>query len=194
MWRPEASVTPNTALLNPQLPVHAYFDEDLLNLEEELIFKRGPQYAGHSLLVPERDDFCVLPHRDNGVTLVHNEHGVRLISNVCRHRQSTILTGRGNTQRISCPLHRWTYDGTGELLTAPRFASKPCLALETFPSVQWNGLHFTGCDPSTVLKEIPSRYASLLSFEHMRFGHMEVHDCKYNWKTFVEFYLSLIHI
>jgi choline monooxygenase len=194
MWRPEASVTPNTALLNPQLPVHAYFDKELLKQEEELIFRQGPQYAGHSLLVPERDDFCVLPHRDNGVTLVHNEHGIRLISNVCKHRQSTILTGRGNTQRISCPLHRWTYDGTGELLTAPRFASKPCLALETFPSVQWNGLHFTGCDPSKALNEMPPRFASLLSFEHMRFGHMEVHECKYNWKTFVEFYMEDYHV
>ncbi|MDI1259523.1 aromatic ring-hydroxylating dioxygenase subunit alpha [Aquabacterium sp.] len=194
MWKPEAPMSAAPALLNPQLPVRAYFDEELLKAEEDLLFNKGTQYAGHSLLVPNRDDYCVLPHRDNGVALIHNEQGIRLLSNVCRHRQSSILQGRGNAHRISCPLHRWTYAGTGELLTAPRFASKPCVALETFPTAQWNGMHFTGDDPSDALKKIPDRYAKLLSFEGMKFGHMEVHECSYNWKTFVEFYMEDYHV
>lgn len=194
MWKTEAPTYPTPAMLNPQLSVRAYFDEELLKTEEELLFNKGPHYAGHSLLVPKRDDYCVLPHRDNGVALVHNEQGIRLLSNVCRHRQSTILQGRGSAQRISCPLHRWTYDGTGELIIAPRFATKPCVALETFPTAQWNGLHFTGGDPTAALKNIPDRYAELLSFENMRFGHMEVHECRYNWKTFLEFYLEDYHV
>jgi phenylpropionate dioxygenase-like ring-hydroxylating dioxygenase large terminal subunit len=35
---------------------------------------------------------------------------VNLLSNVCRHRQSLLLEGRGNAQNIVCPVHRWTYD------------------------------------------------------------------------------------
>ncbi|MDC6169124.1 aromatic ring-hydroxylating dioxygenase subunit alpha [Paucibacter sp. XJ19-41] len=192
MWRPETPIMPTQQ--NPQLPVHAYFDQSLLKVEEELIFQRAPQYAGHSLLVPHTDDYCVLPHRDNGLVLINNEDGVRLLSNVCRHRQSTILQGRGNARRFSCPLHRWTYDNTGELLAAPRFASKPCAALESFPTSQWRGLHFTGGDPGVALQDIPARFAPLLAFDDLYFGHMEVHECSYNWKTFVEFYMEDYHV
>lgn len=143
MWRPEESV-PVFPSVGPQLPVQAYFDEAVLGLEQSLLFQQGPQYAGHALMVPELHDHCVLPHRDNGVALVHSTEGLRLVSNVCRHRQATILQGQGNAQRFSCPLHRWTYDTQGALLMAPRFQSTPCVALETFPLTAWHGLQFTG--------------------------------------------------
>nr|WP_092937352.1 aromatic ring-hydroxylating dioxygenase subunit alpha [Paracidovorax wautersii] len=177
-----------------QLPVQAYFSDELLKQEDQQLFRQGPQYEGHVLLVPELNDYCVLPHRHNGMTLFRGAHGVQLISNVCRHRQATILQGRGNAKRISCPLHRWTYGTDGSLLTAPRFETKPCLALETFPTATWNGLHFTGAGLENAVAGIPSDLAYLLSFDDMHFGHMEVHECNYNWKTFIEFYLEDYHV
>ena len=43
--------------------------------------------------------------------LVRNQaNQIELLSNVCRHRQAIMLNGRGHTQNIVCPLHRWTYD------------------------------------------------------------------------------------
>ena len=194
MWKPEKLISVDPAMMKAQLPVRAYFDSELLRKEEEVLFGIGHKYAGHSLLVPNRDDYFVLPHHHNGLTMIHNERGIQLLSNVCRHRQSTILQGKGNAKKISCPLHRWTYDSNGELVTAPRFESKPCLALETFPTHRWNGLHFVGDDPAEIVNSIPERYAKYLSFLGMRFGHMEVHECKYNWKTFVEFYLEDYHV
>lgn len=193
MWRPEESV-PVFLSVGPQLPVQAYFDEAVLRLEESLLFQQGPQYAGHALMVPELHDHCVLPHRDNGVALVHSTEGLRLVSNVCRHRQATILQGQGNAQRLSCPLHRWTYDTQGALLIAPRFRSTPCVALETFPLNAWHGLQFTGTAVAPLLADVPRSHAELLDFEHLQFGHMEVHDCNYNWKAFVEFYLEDYHV
>lgn len=35
-----------------QLPVTAYFDEALLAREIETLFKQGPRYIGHELMVP----------------------------------------------------------------------------------------------------------------------------------------------
>ena len=39
---------------NLQLPVSAYFDVDLFQREMRLLFKQGPGYVGHELMVPEK--------------------------------------------------------------------------------------------------------------------------------------------
>ena len=39
-----------------QLPVSAYFDEALYQTEIERLFKHGPGYVGHELMVPEGGD------------------------------------------------------------------------------------------------------------------------------------------
>ena len=55
-----------------------------------------------------------------------------------------MLEGRGNTENIVCPLHRWTYDLKGELLGAPLFPETPCVKLHSTPLINWNGLLFAG--------------------------------------------------
>jgi phenylpropionate dioxygenase-like ring-hydroxylating dioxygenase large terminal subunit len=109
-----------------QLPVSAYFDDDLHRREMELIFQHGPRYLGHELAVPDIGDHYALPQEGEGRALVRTAQGIELISNVCRHRQAVMLRGRGNTgSHIVCPLHRWTYDLKGQLIGAPHFpASK----------------------------------------------------------------------
>ena len=80
-----------------QLPVSWYFDEKVFQLEQELLFRNGPQYVGHELMVPEIGDYHSLAWMDHGKILVRNSGGVELLSNVCRHRQAIMLEGRGNT-------------------------------------------------------------------------------------------------
>ncbi|MEP6589534.1 MAG: Rieske 2Fe-2S domain-containing protein, partial [Polaromonas sp.] len=98
-----------------QLPISSYFDAGLYQREQQKLFARGPRYLGHELAVPNLGDYYALPHEGEGRALVRNASGIELISNVCRHRQSTMLQGRGNTgSNIVCPLHRWTYNTSGE--------------------------------------------------------------------------------
>ena len=98
-----------------QLPVSSYCDPAVLAAEQAL-FARGAGYVGHELMVPEPGDYYALAWRDNAQALVRNRSGIELLSNVCRHRQAIMLEGKGNAQNIVCPIHRWTYDLTGELL------------------------------------------------------------------------------
>lgn len=42
--------------VHSQLPVTAYFDEALLTREIETLFRKGPRYVGHDLMVPEAGD------------------------------------------------------------------------------------------------------------------------------------------
>ncbi|MDB5841510.1 MAG: Rieske (2Fe-2S) protein [Herminiimonas sp.] len=178
---------------NAQLPVNVYFDERLLQQEIKQLFHQGPRYAGHELMVPEVGDFATLPWENEGRMLVRNAHGIELLSNVCRHRQAKMLNGRGNAKNIICPLHRWTYDLKGQLIGAPHFGETPCLNLSSTPLQNWNGLLFeSGRD---VAKKMASlSVARELDFTGYMLDHVEVHECDYNWKSFIEVYLEDYHV
>ncbi|GGH49448.1 (2Fe-2S)-binding protein [Comamonas phosphati] len=187
-----------------QLPVSSYFDEALFQRELETIFKLGPRYVGHQLAVPEIGDYYALPQEKEGRALVRNAKGqIELISNVCRHRQAVMLKGRGNLLtegkghaggNIVCPLHRWTYSTRGELLGAPHFSHDPCLNLNNYQLREWNGLLFedNGRDIEADLAGMKLR--EQLQFDGFVLDHVEMHECNYNWKTFIEVYLEDYHV
>jgi choline monooxygenase len=183
-------------LLSPartQLPVSAYFDPALYELELERLFRRGPGYVGHRLMVPEPGNYHTLPAEGDGRALVHGPGGIELVSNVCRHRQAIMLQGRGSTESIVCPLHRWTYDLSGRLLGAPHFEQQPCLNLPRTPLTDWRGLLFEG--PRDIAADLAGLgMADTLNFEGYLLDHVEIHECAYNWKTFIEVYLEDYHV
>jgi len=176
-----------------QLPVSAYFDEALLQREIEALFRAGPGYIGHELMVPETGDYHALEAERGGRVLVRNPSGIELLSNVCRHRQAIMLSGRGNTGNIVCPLHRWTYDLKGQLLGAPHFDEQPCLNLGSTPLQNWQGLLFQG--PRNVAADLARvGVREQFDFSGYMLDHVEVHECAYNWKTFIEVYLEDYHV
>ena len=178
-----------------QLPVTSYFDEGLFRREQELIFQHGPRYLGHVLAVPEIGDHYALPQEGEGRALVRTPQGIELLSNVCRHRQAVMLRGRGNTRsNIVCPLHRWTYDLKGELIGAPHFEQDPCLNLNRYKIREWNGLLFedNGHDVAASLAKLGT--AGQLDFSGYVLDKVHVHECDYNWKTFIEVYLEDYHV
>ena len=175
-----------------QFPVSWYVDPRVFDAEMKYLFGRGPGYVGHELMVPEPGDYYALAARDNAQALVRNAAGVELLSNVCRHRQAIMLKGRGNAQNIVCPIHRWTYDLKGELLGAPHFADKPCLNLGRTRLQRWNGLLFDG--PREVAADLAALDAGALDFSGYMLNRVELHECNYNWKTFIEVYLEDYHV
>ncbi len=198
-----------------QLSVASYFDEAVYQHEQQRIFQRSARYAGHRLAVPEAGDYYTLPQESGGRALVHAPDGLQLISNVCRHRQALMLKGRGSLLReqpgsafgnLVCPLHRWTYSGggagipAGTLIGAPHFPEDPCLNLENFPLQEWNGLLFEQARGQA--SNHPSVAADLarlgpvadLDFSGHVLDHVELHECNYNWKTFIEVYLEDYHV
>ena len=202
-----------------QLPVSSYFDDALYQREQSTLFQNGPRYVGHQLAVPNVGDYYALPQEGEGRALVRTPAGVELISNVCRHRQAVMLQGRGtlNTTRpgsaggnIVCPLHRWTYSaggsGTGpslpagSLLGAPHFPQDPCLNLNNYPLQEWNGLLFEGEGAASGKgRSVTADLAGMGPLADLDFsGHVldrvEMHECNYNWKTFIEVYLEDYHV
>ncbi|MCX7815306.1 MAG: aromatic ring-hydroxylating dioxygenase subunit alpha [Tepidimonas ignava] len=193
-----------------QLPVSVYFDEALFKRELETIFQSGPRYVGHANAVPNVGDYFALPQEGEGRALVRTERGVELVSNVCRHRQAVMLKGRGNLMsdgkahaggHIVCPLHRWTYSGgqrgmadIGTLVGAPHFAQDPCLNLQRWKLREWNGLLFEDNGRDIAADLAGMAVGDAFNFDGMVLGHVELHECNYNWKTFIEVYLEDYHV
>jgi choline monooxygenase len=177
------------------LPASSYFDENLFAREMDTIFQHGPRYLGHELAVPQPGDFYTLPQEREGRALVRTPNSVELISNVCRHRQAVILHGRGNTQSsIVCPLHRWTYDLKGQLIGAPHFAESPCLHLNNYRTRSWNGLVFEDNGRDVAADMAGLGVLADFDFSGHVLDRVYMHECDYNWKSFIEVYLEDYHV
>ncbi|HTF97035.1 MAG TPA: aromatic ring-hydroxylating dioxygenase subunit alpha [Cellvibrio sp.] len=190
------------------LPIDAYCSEEIFREEQEKIFSRASLYVGHEAMVPEVGDWHALSHEENARVLLRGEQGIELISNVCRHRQAIMLGGApiasdadpvrrgklgGTGNRIFCPIHAWSYDQTGKLVNAPKFAKQPCANLQRFQLSNVSGLLFEG------MRNPAADMASLFAMPEFDFsdyalGHVELHACAYNWKTFLEIYNDDYHI
>jgi choline monooxygenase len=185
-----------------QLPVSWYHDQQIFAREKQLLFDAGANYVGHELMVPNRGDWQSLAWMDHAKALVNggaasgglgNDSGIELLSNVCRHRQAIMLEGRGNSEAIVCPLHRWTYDLKGGLLGAPRFPESPCVKLASTPLTNWNGLLFRGPrDPNADLARLSTRED--WSFDGYVYDSTRIEHYPINWKTFIEVYLEVYHV
>ena len=184
------------ALLSPgvsQFPVEWYFDEKRFELEKKLIFDAGPGYVGHQLMIPDLYDWRSQEWHDHARLLTHQPDGFHEMSNVCRHRQAIMLQGAGNARHIVCPIHRWTYGAGGELIGAPHFPANPCLHLAKRKLENWQGLLFKG--PRSATADLAGmKVANELDFTGFRLDHVELHQCNYNWKTFIEVYLEDYHV
>jgi phenylpropionate dioxygenase-like ring-hydroxylating dioxygenase large terminal subunit len=176
-----------------QLPVEWYLDPRVLDLEKRFLFDQGPGYVGHEVMLPNVGDYYVPEWMNGAKMLVHNDKGIELLSNVCRHRQSLLLKGRGNTRNIVCPIHRWTYDLKGTLLGAPHFPENPCLNLGNTPLQNWNGLLFQG------KRDVARDLANLsvlgdFDFSDHVLERVQIEQYACNWKTFIEVYLEDYHV
>jgi len=191
-----------------QLSVSSYFDDAVFARELELIFRNSALYVGHEKLVPEVGDWRTLAQERAGRALVRTPQGVELISNVCRHRQAIMLGGQpgdvagcanshGNLRdtggNIVCPVHRWTYSKEGKLLGAPQFPHTPCMDLQRYSLKNCHGLLFEG--PRNPARDMAALFERAeFDFSEYVLDHVEVHQCNYNWKTFIEVYLEDYHV
>ena len=70
--------------------------------------------------IPKRGDYFATQLLDEPLIVVRGQDDkVRVLSNVCRHRSSVIVEGKGNAKNFVCPYHAWTYANDGQLLRAP---------------------------------------------------------------------------
>ena len=146
---------------------------------------------------PRSGDYHALPHEGEGRALVRTRDGVRTDlqrlppppgGDAARPRPA-------RSGHIVCPLHRWTYDLHGQLIGAPHFEHDPCLNLHNYPLQQLERPAVRGQRPRR--RRRAGRACgphAALDFSGYVLDHVELHECDYNWKTFIEVYLEDYHV
>ncbi len=173
-------------------PSYFYFDDKILE-KEQVLFDQC-KYLGHELLLNSNNNYFCLPQEDDARMLIKQNGQIQLVSNVCRHRQSIMLKGSGHVDRISCPLHGWTYDLRGRLFAAPKFDSCPSRHLHTYDFQRWNGLLFESKNTEVIQSLEQMELKDYFNFQGFAFHSRQEMICNYNWKTFIEVQMDNYHI
>lgn len=78
------------------------------------------QWVCHREKLIEAGSYVATEVAGQPVLIIRNkENQLRAFYNVCKHRAMQLYEGEGNTSKIMCPYHAWTYDLSGQLIRAP---------------------------------------------------------------------------
>jgi phenylpropionate dioxygenase-like ring-hydroxylating dioxygenase large terminal subunit len=98
----------------------AYTDPRWYQADLDAIIAKSWQWVCHVEAVRNPGDYVAVEIAGRPVVVVRDqEGGLRAFYNVCKHRAHQLLSGTGNSRKIMCPYHAWTYRLDGRLARAP---------------------------------------------------------------------------
>lgn len=186
------------------MPPSVYTSDTFLQEELTHIFAKDWFCVGRAdaLAMPGDYTTCELAGQPILVIRDRNET-LRAMSNVCLHRMSTLLHGRGTTRAIVCPYHAWTYNFDGALRGAPAMSlnTEFCKDQYSLPQIrceEWLGWVFVTLDENA-----PAVASQLADVENMIAGYdmtnyaetfYEEHIWDTNWKVLAENFMESYHL
>ena len=181
-----------------------YWDQGVADQETAKIFREDWVCPGLAADITDPGDYLTFTIADDPVYSIRDKSGViRSYSNVCRHRMMQLLDGRGNTSRVVCPYHAWSYDLNGALIGAGHMErsegfDKKAVCLQEIRTEIWNGWIFLTLNPDA--KPVAEMLAPLLdvvSRYHMQDYIQMVHEdhvWQTNWKLLTENFMEGYHL
>jgi choline monooxygenase len=201
------TAAPTTTLSGTALAPRLYTDPSLLEAEQELIFERTWQLAGHVSALPQTGSYLTANAGTQPVLVVRDEHGeLRAYRNVCRHRGSRLLSGSGQCKAaIRCRYHGWTYRLDGSLIGVPEGLAfgdkldKSQLGLMPARVEVMCGLVFVNLDPGAIpladlVGDLPQRLGRYRIDTLEPFAESGGSRQPANWKAVADNYLEGYHI
>ena len=186
------------------MPRSVYRSEDFLRLELNSIFKQDWFCAGRASALSDPGDYLTLELAGQPIMVVRDKGGqLRAQSNVCLHRMSTLLEGRGNKSSIVCPYHAWTYELNGKLRAAPAMDKNLsfCKTEKHLPSIrceEWLGwIMVTLNNSAQPVADVLSGVEELVGdfgMENYQETFFETHNWNTNWKVLAENFMESYHL
>ena len=186
------------------MPKSVYTSPDFARAEQEHIFAKDWLCAGRVESLANPGDYMTMTIAGEPVIILRDREGVlRGMSNVCRHRMSTLLEGRGTVRSIVCPYHAWTYNLDGTLRGAPAMARNEDFCRENvkLPPVRvedWQGWMMVTLNP-----DAPPVAEQLAGVDRL-VGHLPMQDYREvfreefrwdtNWKVLAENFMESYHL
>ena len=186
------------------MPKSVYTSPEFCEAELKHIFAADWLCAGRADALPNSGDYLTMEIAGEPIIILRDGKGaLRGMSNVCRHRMSTLLEGRGNVRSIVCPYHAWTYNLDGSLRGAPAMGLNESFCKENvkLPSVRvenWLGwimvtLNPDAPDPREALKDVED-LVGYLDMGSYRETFRETFRWATNWKVLAENFMESYHL
>jgi len=186
------------------MPPGVYTQDTFLQSELDHIFAQDWYCVGRSSALTNPGDYVSAELAGQPIVVLRDRDGeMRAMSNVCLHRMSTLLHGRGNTRSIVCPYHAWTYNLDGSLRGAPAMTlnegfCKDAYKLPQIRCEEWLGWVFVSLNP-----QAPAVAEQLKQVEDLVSGYdmtnytesfYEEHVWDTNWKVLAENFMESYHL
>ncbi len=99
-----------------------YSSKSIFEKEKEKIFFYTWHFVCHESEISNRYDFRTLSFLGQPLIIIRgNDNKIRCFLNVCSHRGAKIIhSPSGNSKRITCFYHLWSYNDRGECISIPR--------------------------------------------------------------------------
>lgn len=204
---PVAALRANTGVPFTQaraMPPEVYTSSRFLAEELEHVFSREWFCVGRATALAAPGDYLTCDLAGQPIIVLRDREGaLRAMSNVCLHRMSTLLHGRGNTRAIICPYHAWTYNLDGSLRGAPAMTQNEgfCKSDYRLPQIrceEWLGWVFVTLDPGAQpVSERLAEVEELIAGYDMAGYHesfFETHVWDTNWKVLAENFMESYHL
>ena len=186
------------------MPKSVYVSPEFAEAEQRHIFAQDWLCAGRADALKEPGDYLTMTISGEPVIILRDREGVlRGMSNVCRHRMSTLLEGRGNVRSIVCPYHAWTYNLDGSLRGAPAMTlnesfCKEALGLPAIRCEVWQGWIMVSLNPDAAapaerLAEAAALIAPLDMTTYTE-TFRETFRWATNWKVLAENFMESYHL
>lgn len=186
------------------MPKSVYTSPEFTALEQEHIFRKDWLCAGRADALKNPGDYLTMDIAGEPIIVLRDRDGqLRAMSNVCRHRMSILLEGRGNTRAITCPYHAWTYNLDGSLRGAPAMMHNEgfCKDQVNLPQIRctdWLGwimvtLNPDAPDPQDRLKGVQDLVGYLDMGAYVE-TFREEHHWDTNWKVLAENFMESYHL
>lgn len=186
------------------MPRAVYTSQEFLSAELDHVFRQDWLCAGRATALAGPGDYLTMEIAGQPIMVLRDQQGnLRAQSNVCRHRMSTLLEGRGTVRAITCPYHAWTYNLDGTLRGAPAMMHNEsfCKSDIKLPKVRcedWRGwimvsLNNDAPPVADALGDIDALVGHY-KMENYVETFRETHRWNTNWKVLAENFMESYHL
>lgn len=186
------------------MPTEVYTSDDFVQEELTHIFRKDWYCVGRADALANPGDYVSCELAGQPIVVLRDKSGdLRALSNVCLHRMSTLLHGRGNVKTIVCPYHAWTYSLDGSLRGAPAMTQNEgfCKDAYSLPAIrceEWLGWVFVCLDPDApaVAEQLGEVAEMIDGYDMSNYteAFYEEHVWDTNWKVLAENFMESYHL
>ena len=180
-----------------------FTDPERLAHERDVLFRRTPQVIAWAGDLADPGDVVARDVAGIPVVVTRGDEGeLRAFLNACAHRGMPLCEGLGNTRRLTCPYHAWSYGLDGALRGVPNRERFPGFdpveaGLEPLPVSEQKGLVLVGLRPDVVLDGFLDPLGdafSWLGYDTYRSGTEQLYRNRANWKLTIDLNMEAYHV